>query len=109
MTEKPKCVKQVGRPGLAFYRTRQCTNNASVERGGQPYCGVHDPERKKKAEQRYNEWYEERRVAQRRCDQASNRIAVLVRKHPDFAELVKEADAADSALRDIETRKPVRQ
>lgn len=52
---KHKCEKMV----FSDYRHCPCRNNASVEREGKWYCGIHDPEKiKKKREEQDKRWEE---------------------------------------------------
>lgn len=49
MSEKQRCCAMVYSNGSSFIRY-PCSKNASVERDGKHYCGIHDPVRKKERE-----------------------------------------------------------
>jgi|WetSurMetagenome_2_1015567.scaffolds.fasta_scaffold727100_2 hypothetical protein len=59
--EKKRCEAEVPYK-LTFYRTRQCKNNATVCVDGKSYCGIHNPENKKKRESKKAEKFESERV-----------------------------------------------
>lgn len=65
MSEKQRCCVMVYSGGYSISRY-QCSKNASVERNGKHYCGIHDPVRKKERE--------EKKSAERRAKwEASNK------------------------------------
>lgn len=79
---------------LGFYRTRQCTRNATIERDGKHYCGQHDPLARqskldaaaaaREAEDALMRAKREREIAQLRRDRALAELA------PKLAEAMRE-------------------
>lgn len=70
-TTGKKCCESVYDPGR--FRPRGCSKNATVERDGKPYCGLHDPDRveAKRAERHAKldrQWAAERAAKQQEAE-----------------------------------------
>jgi len=53
-----QCKGEVVIRGLNFYKTRRCTNKGIIEKDGEWYCGMHNPERRVERQQKKNEKFE---------------------------------------------------
>lgn len=64
---KIKCCEPVSGGSAAWSTRPQCHRNATVTRGGKPYCKQHDPENIEAKREARNKTYEERHAKERQA------------------------------------------
>ena len=96
---KSQCTKRVFTGERCDIGGHRCGRPAKK---GSDLCVIHQPDREKAKQDRWERWYQATRKAETEIYAARDQIRRLVEKHPDFRKFVERRKGAEDALKEAE-------